>query len=402
MNPEKIITMKKNLMQKVSFLFIAALMLSCGGTDETEESVEKKGHVITGDVTGADGSMVRLVVFEGGAEVVVDSAIVTAGKFELETKTKELREYILFFDAEMPLILFLDEASTNVKITGSVPGIGENYSVSGSEFSTGIKDYLVFLKQFYEKETELSASIESMNPADSNAIKPLMAKLDSISAIQRDYAIEHIMKDTASPVSWLLLRELIPASGLLGFDSTDLGYFQMVSNGMKAKYPYSEYPAYIDMDIQSINAQYTEMNAPQVTGEVAPEILLNDYNGKPIPLSSLRGKYVLIDFWASWCGPCRQENPNVVKVYEKYKDKGFTIYSVSLDENKDAWMKAITADNLSWPNHVSDLKGWKSQPVIDYKVTGIPATFLLDKEGNIIDKNLRGPQLEQKLQELIK
>lgn len=392
----------KKLNYLVPIFLLAFATFSCGGSGE-EETTEAPGHTITGDVQGAEGSMITMMVFEGGAEVVVDSCVVKDGKFELETKTKELREYILFFDGEMPLILFLDEESKDVKITGSVPGIGENYTVTGSESSIGIKDYLTFLKQFYEEETNLTNQINSLNPSDSNAIKPLMAKLDSISFIQRDYALERIMKDTASPLSWLLLRELIPASGLLAFDSTDLGYFQKVSNGMKAKYPYSEYPGYIDMDIQSINAQYTAMNTPASAegSKVAPEILLNDYNGKPIALSSLRGKIVLIDFWASWCAPCRKENPNVVRLYEEYKDKGFTVYSVSLDENKDAWMKAITADNLSWPNHVSDLKGWNSDVVREYNVNGIPATFLLNKEGKIIGENLRGSELEKKLQEVL-
>jgi len=135
-------------------------------------------------------------------------------------------------------------------------------------------------------------------------------------------------------------------------------------------------------------------------GGVAPDIALNDTTGAAIPLSSLRGKYVLIDFWASWCGPCRMENPNVVKMYNKYKDKGFTIYSVSLDQNRDSWVRAIRNDNLTW-THVSDLRYWQSAAAQQYGVTGIPKTFLLDKEGKIIAKDLRGPALEQKLEEIL-
>jgi thiol-disulfide isomerase/thioredoxin len=392
----------KTIQMSIMLLLAAAVMSSCGGDGPATDVDQPAGHVITGQVSGGEGTNVILAVFEGGAEVNIDTAKIAGGKFELWTKTKELREYVLYFDKEMPIILFLDENSNNVKISGAMPGIGSTYQVEGSDYSAGIKDYLVFLEQFYEQENDLATKIQSMNPADSNGIKPLMASLDSISAIQRTYALEHIVKDTASPVAWMLLRELIPASGLIGFDSTDLRYFTMVANGMRDRYPYSEYPAYIDADIESINAQYAAMNAPQPTGGgAAPEIVMNDRNGKPIALSSLRGKIVLVDFWASWCGPCRQENPNVVRVYEKYKDKGFTIYSVSLDENRDKWMAAIDADNLSWPNHVSDLKGWSSEAVAAYEVRGIPATFLLDKEGNIIAQNLRGPQLEQKLQELL-
>ena len=136
-------------------------------------------------------------------------------------------------------------------------------------------------------------------------------------------------------------------------------------------------------------------------GDVAPEITLNSPEGTPVSLSSLRGKYVLLDFWASWCGPCRQENPNVVRVYNKFKDKGFTVYSVSLDKEKTNWLKAIEKDGLAW-THVSDLKYWQSVAAQTYGVNGIPATFLLDKEGRVIAKNLRGEALEQKLVEVLK
>ncbi|GAB3640535.1 TlpA disulfide reductase family protein [Spirosoma arcticum] len=138
-----------------------------------------------------------------------------------------------------------------------------------------------------------------------------------------------------------------------------------------------------------------------MVGSSAPEITLSDTTGNAIALSSLRGKYVLIDFWASWCGPCRAENPNVVRMYNKFKDKGFTIYSVSLDKTKAEWQRAIRNDNLPW-THVSDLKFWQSIAAQQYGVQAIPATFLLDKEGKIIAKNLRGEALEQKLEEVLK
>jgi len=135
-------------------------------------------------------------------------------------------------------------------------------------------------------------------------------------------------------------------------------------------------------------------------GQMAPEITLPNPSGDTIKLSSLRGKYVLVDFWAKWCGPCRQENPNVVRAYHKFKSKGFEIYSVSLDKNKEDWLKAIKDDGLEW-THVSDLKYWNSIAARDYNITGIPFSILLDKDGKIIAKNLRGAALDEKLTEVL-
>lgn len=152
---------------------------------------------------------------------------------------------------------------------------------------------------------------------------------------------------------------------------------------------------------------YTNELAEMVTrmkitaiGQMAPEINLPNPNGDTIKLSSLRGKYVLVDFWAKWCGPCRHENPNVVRAYHKFKNKGFEVYSVSLDKNKEDWLKAIKEDGLEW-THVSDLKYWNSIAARDYNITGIPFSILLDKEGKIIAKNLRGAALDQKLTEVL-
>jgi peroxiredoxin len=135
-------------------------------------------------------------------------------------------------------------------------------------------------------------------------------------------------------------------------------------------------------------------------GQPAPEIALPNPQGQIVKLSSMKGKYVLVDFWAKWCGPCRQENPNVVRVYNKFKDKGFTVFGVSLDRKKEDWVQAIQEDGLTW-THVSDLKFWQSEAAKTYNISAIPFSLLLDPNGVIIDKNLRGPALEKKLAEVL-
>ncbi|MEO7046466.1 MAG: TlpA disulfide reductase family protein, partial [Ferruginibacter sp.] len=132
-----------------------------------------------------------------------------------------------------------------------------------------------------------------------------------------------------------------------------------------------------------------------------PDFALADTSGKIVKLSKLRGKYVLVDFWASWCAPCRRENPNVVEAYKKFHDKGLDIVGVSLDTKKDAWLKAINHDGLTW-YHVSDLKGWNGHIEKEFGIKVVPTNFLLDKDGKVIAKNLRGEALQKKLEELLK
>ncbi|HAM10870.1 MAG: alkyl hydroperoxide reductase [Bacteroidetes bacterium GWE2_41_25] len=160
--------------------------------------------------------------------------------------------------------------------------------------------------------------------------------------------------------------------------------------------------------IEETSPVNTEVSVGLNIGNKAPEMEYNTPEGKTVKLSSLKGKIVLIDFWASWCPPCRMENPNLVKSYEHFKDaafksgKGFTVYSVSLDQDKNGWIGAIKSDKLSWESHVSDLKGWRSDAARLYEVEAIPSNFLIDGNGIILAKNLRGSALDTKLSKLLK
>lgn len=136
-------------------------------------------------------------------------------------------------------------------------------------------------------------------------------------------------------------------------------------------------------------------------GQKAPDIELSDVNGKKVRLSSLKGKVVLLDFWASWCGPCRKENPFTLEIYNVYKDKGFTVYSVSIDQDKQKWIKAVEKDELIWPYHVNDSKGWYGKAASTYGVEAIPATFLIDRDGTIVATDLRGAALDKFLKKCL-
>ena len=171
---------------------------------------------------------------------------------------------------------------------------------------------------------------------------------------------------------------------------TYIDLYESIERGLSKKYGDNQF-------VQHVSSKVKTSLAP---GKLAPEITMKDPEGQTRKLSDLRGKIVMIDFWASWCRPCRMENPNVVKLYHQYHSKGFEIYSVSLDKSRDEWVKAISQDGLVWENHVSDLNGWTSTGGAAYGITSVPSTVLLDREGRIIARNLRGRELENKLKEL--
>jgi peroxiredoxin len=246
-----------------------------------------------------------------------------------------------------------------------------------------------------------------------NVDKPELPKviesLDSLANIYLDeinsYTKKYIDENITSLVSLVALYQQVAPSVYVLNPAKDMKYFVRVDSAMSSLYPDYEPVKTLHEQVKEMSSKLTGPTKPSgdsSSGTIAPEISLPTPAGDTIKLSSTRGSVVLLDFWASWCSPCRKENPNLLNVYNTFHKKGFQIYQVSLDKTKEAWEKGIQDDHLEKWIHVSDVKYWNSIVVPLYKVESIPCNFLLDKEGRIIASNLRGEQLQVKLAEIFK
>jgi len=283
----------------------------------------------------------------------VDTALIKGGKFTLSYKTNNPRIMRVRF-ADNKSFMFIYDGKNQVNVDGDINDL-TNLTVKGSNAT----------KSYYEFQKKMT-----------QAPDPAFAKnfVDTVS---------HPL------VALLCINNIRPEE--------NLAVYEKLRDKLQKELPNNDYTVQFTAQVQSMKAQST-ISSP---GAEVADIELPDPKGKMLKLSSLKGKVVLIDFWASWCRPCRMENPNVVKAYNKYKNKGFTVFSVSLDNNKEKWVAAIGQDGLIWPNHVSELKGWQSSVAGLYGVNSIPRTFLIDKEGKLVASNLRGEALESKLAELL-
>jgi peroxiredoxin len=338
-------------------------------------------------------------------QTVVDSVAPDKnGNFSLKAISGEARVYNIRVgqDNYPAASLINDEPEVSVKLVYNAarPDFPDHYVIDGSPVSIQLQQYML---HFNSSLQEIFASVKMLDSIQKSGSKDL-----SFESYQRAIQLkgEQVKKFTDS----LFAKNENPALTLM-----TLSYYQsMASNPNFGLSPYGNEDVIALVD--NVSKKYPKhqgvatlkamLNAPSSTtgglvGSVAPDFSLPDANGKMISLSSFKGKYVLVDFWASWCAPCRQENPNVVAAFKKFRDKNFTVLGVSLDEKKADWLKAVMKDNLTW-TQVSDLGGWNSSVVPQYKIEGIPFNVLVDPQGKVIATSLRGEALEATLAQVLK
>lgn len=390
--------MKKQFIFPLLMLFTLLGACSDNAEEQTvEETVQEDNFTVEGKVLGASGMNIYLeTVSEKGVIEVEKVAIQEDGAFRMEGNIPGMGIYQLRLgespENALPMTMTTGD---NIRVETSVQGFLTETKITGVDWGKAYAEYMTLVNAFSEGQQELMQLQGTVSQDE--LIKRYMA----IRQPMDDFARSYIAKNPGSTFNIILSNSLMPMNGFTDYPEENVQVLKAMSDAYGKKYPDSPITATLQEQTRQIEAGFNEYQLLRSGSKPAPEIALTTPEGKEIKLSSLKGKVVLIDFWASWCGPCRKENPNVVKLYNKYKNKGFTIFSVSLDTEADKWKAAIAADGLIWPNHVSDLKGWNTPLTSIYQFNSIPYTVLVDAKGNIIDIGLRGASLEQKLEELL-
>lgn len=379
-------------------LVFVLLLLGC-----KNNSVE-----ISGKLTNAvKGEYLYLAELKTNRIQTVDSLRMPAdGKFSFSRDTKIPIIYLLKI-SNTNFFMILTEPGEKFRMTASFDSINRPVSISGSKGTQKLIDYNRALRNTIDKRNRLN-EIYTQN-LDSPDLNKVMQTIDSMGqqylSELNAYTKRYIDDNLTSLVSLVALYQQVSARVYVLNPVKDLKYFVKVDSSLSSLYPESDPVKALHEQVQTliagINAKEGQ-NALLKPGDMAPEITLPSQRGEMTKLSSTRGNFVLLDFWASWCNPCRLENPNLVKAYDLYHSKGFQIFQVSLDKTKEDWLKGIENDKLNRWIHVSDVKYWNSDVIPLYKIESIPFNLLLDKDGKIITMNLRGDKLLTELQSLFK
>lgn len=374
-------------------LAVSAALYSC--TDSQNAS----GFELKGNLQNSKGESVYLEKLSQSGTMVVDSATIDdKGDFLLNNYSPSVGFYRLRISNANFAMLVLDSAQ-KVVIKGDARDLGNTFSAEGSPDTKLFLEYNV-MGQHQKRRTDSLENIfrtalitQKMDSLTADSLsKELQKPYETMIAQYSDKVAQKIRENTGSFASIMAIQQLRPENYM--------DVYKALDQGLQQKYPNSDEIKSFHAMVQQTQMMVARAEATKV-GNEAPELILPTPDNKELALSSLRGKVVLIDFWASWCGPCRKEMPNVKLVYQKYKDKGFEIYGVSLDKDRNAWLEAIEKDGLKWPQ-VSDLKFWQSEAAQTYAVQSIPHTVLIGKDGKILASGLRGAELESKLAEVLK
>ena len=344
-------------------------------------SAQKK-FVINGSLNGLpEGSPVSLSNVNTPGDTIAQAIVKTGGAFELRGTVAEPNLYQLNFDGvQKKSVLFIGNDQVNV--SGDIQTI-QDLNVKGSAVHNDFEEFKKIFNPLFQELTEMGQRINRT---------PSLQKNDSAMGVYR----KHLEKIKGEVDKYVASHQNSPVAPFVVLVTSEM---EQDAAALERRY------MKLDKNVQ--NGFYGKIVKQQIdntkTGSIGSDAIdfsQADTDGKQVALSSFRGKYVLVDFWASWCRPCREENPNVVKAYNKYKEKNFTILGVSLDQSRAPWLKAIKSDNLVW-TQVSDLKGWNNEAAAKYHVQSIPQNFLIDPSGKIIAKNLRGEDLDTRLNELL-